>query len=117
MKLAEAPVPTRHGLFAFVVFEREHVALVRGDVRGDDVVVRVHAECVGSETFGATSCTCARDLDRALEEVAAADRGVVVYLRRERGVAWLGACERSALARFDDAEPILAELGVRSMSR
>lgn len=116
MRLAEAPVPTRHGKFEFVVFPGENVALVRGDVRGDGVLVRVHAECVRSDLFEATTCRCREHLDRSLAEVGAAERGVVVYLRRHPHEPWLDACEGHPREDVDAAAPILAELGVKSVS-
>ena len=87
--LAEAMVPTRHGLFRFVVFRhaedptKEHVAIVSGDVTGDDVLVRVHSECMTGEVFGSLKCDCAAQLEHALDAIGQAGRGVVIYLRQE----------------------------------
>ncbi len=59
---AEASVPTRHGVFRFLVFHApgdpstDHVALVAGDVEREDVLVRVHSECMTSEVFGSLHC-------------------------------------------------------------
>jgi 3,4-dihydroxy 2-butanone 4-phosphate synthase/GTP cyclohydrolase II len=89
--VAEARLPTRHGPFTARVFRdvvegREHIALVRGDVRGaEDVLVRVHSECVTGDLFGSLRCDCGAQLDAALERVAAEGRGVVVYLRGHEG--------------------------------
>ena len=88
---AEATVPTAHGPLRMVVFdwgtERDHVALVRGEPQGEDVLVRLHSECMTSEVFGSLKCDCAEQLDRALALVAGEGRGVVVYLRQEgRGI-------------------------------
>jgi GTP cyclohydrolase II len=98
--LAQAPVPTKHGLFQMSVFHwggvtdaalglsADHVALVMGEVRGESgVLVRVHSECLTSEVFGSLKCDCREQLDRALEAIVEAGRGVVVYLRQEgRGI-------------------------------
>jgi 3,4-dihydroxy 2-butanone 4-phosphate synthase/GTP cyclohydrolase II len=90
-QVAEARLPTRHGPFVARVFRdvvegREHIALVRGDVRGaDDVLVRVHSECVTGDLFGSLRCDCGAQLDAALERVAREGRGVVVYLRGHEG--------------------------------
>jgi 3,4-dihydroxy 2-butanone 4-phosphate synthase/GTP cyclohydrolase II len=87
--LAEAPIPTRHGEFRTLVFanaddrHREHVALVRGDVRGDHVLTHVHSECLTGDTLGSLHCDCAPQLEHALELIARAERGVLIYLRRE----------------------------------
>jgi len=85
--VASATIPTAHGPFRFVVFRRhgagaEHVAMVRGDVAGTDVLVRVHSECLTSEVFASVDCPCAADLNHALQRIASEGRGVVVYLRR-----------------------------------
>jgi GTP cyclohydrolase II len=89
----EAPLPTRHGAVRCVVFtmeeepSREHVALVTGDVRGGDVLTRVHSECLTSEVFGSLKCDCRDQLDLACARIAKEQRGVVVYLRQEgRGI-------------------------------
>jgi GTP cyclohydrolase II len=91
--VASTPLPTHHGEFRFLVFRhpddpsKEHVALVRGDVAGPDVLVRVHSECLTSEVFGSVKCDCAPQLDLALIRIACEGRGVVVYLRQEgRGI-------------------------------
>jgi GTP cyclohydrolase II len=66
----------------------EHVAMVRGDVSGADAVLaRVHSECFTGEVLGSLRCDCRDQLDRALQRIAEAGRGVVVYLRQEgRGI-------------------------------
>lgn len=90
-RLAAARVPTRHGEFTAVgyrslVDDREHVAFVRGDVDGaDDVLVRVHSECLTGDVFGSLRCDCGVQLDAALEQVAAAGAGVVLYIRGHEG--------------------------------
>jgi 3,4-dihydroxy 2-butanone 4-phosphate synthase/GTP cyclohydrolase II len=89
--VAEARLPTRHGPFTARVFRdilegREHVALIRGDVRGaQDILVRVHSECLTGDLFGSLRCDCGAQLDAALERVACEGRGVVVYLRGHEG--------------------------------
>lgn len=97
--LAEAPVPTRFGLFEMHVFHwddpathhtlsKEHLALVMGDIAGgSDVPVRVHSECLTSEVFGSLKCDCREQLERAQADIAARGRGVILYLRQEgRGI-------------------------------
>ena len=99
--LAEARIPTRHGEFETHVFRsvmrgakspdevrEEHVALVRGDVRNrEDVLVRIHSECITSEVFGSLKCDCKDQLDAAMAEVATRGAGAVLYLRQEgRGI-------------------------------
>jgi 3,4-dihydroxy 2-butanone 4-phosphate synthase/GTP cyclohydrolase II len=88
--VADARLPTRHGVFSARVYHdragAEHVALVLGDVRGaQDVLVRVHSECLTGDVFGSIRCDCGAQLDAALERVAGEGRGVVVYLRGHEG--------------------------------
>jgi GTP cyclohydrolase II len=96
--LASSPLPTRHGTFVTHVFseptgaepgsgEKEHVALVYGDIAGVDAPVRVHSECMTSEVFGSLKCDCKEQLERALADIARRGRGAVLYLRQEgRGI-------------------------------
>jgi 3,4-dihydroxy 2-butanone 4-phosphate synthase/GTP cyclohydrolase II len=89
--VAQARLPTRHGPFVAHVFRdviegREHVALVRGEVRdAEEVLVRVHSECITGDLFGSLRCDCGVQLDAAIARVAAEGRGVVVYLRGHEG--------------------------------
>jgi GTP cyclohydrolase II len=90
--LASAELPTRFGNFTTHVFrtsdEKEHVALVFGDIRGQEAVpVRIHSECMTSEVFGSLKCDCKEQLDAAMAEVARRGAGAVLYLRQEgRGI-------------------------------
>jgi len=90
---AETNLPTSHGEYRTVVFRErktglEHLALVMGEVAGHEAVpVRVHSECLTSEVFGSLKCDCKAQLDHALDVVARAGTGVVLYLRQEgRGI-------------------------------
>ena len=68
------------------VDRREHLALVLGEVTdGEDVLVRVHSECVTGDVFGALRCECGDQLHAALDRVIAEGRGVLVYLRGHEG--------------------------------
>jgi GTP cyclohydrolase II len=86
--LARATLPTRFGDFDTYVFTDEHVALVYGDVQGrEDVLLRVHSECMTSEVFGSLKCDCKEQLEAAMAAIAHAGAGVVLYLRQEgRGI-------------------------------
>jgi GTP cyclohydrolase II/3,4-dihydroxy 2-butanone 4-phosphate synthase/GTP cyclohydrolase II len=90
---SESDLPTHRGPFRIVVFRdrrdgKEHVAMVRGDVRGKPgVPVRIHSECLTSELFGSLRCDCRAQLDRALDFIAQQGCGVLLYLRQEgRGI-------------------------------
>ncbi|WP_280264934.1 bifunctional 3,4-dihydroxy-2-butanone-4-phosphate synthase/GTP cyclohydrolase II [Nocardia wallacei] len=92
-RIAEARIPTRFGEFRAVGYKSiyddvEHVALVRGDIGvddGEDVLVRVHSECLTGDVFGSLRCDCGPQLEAALEMVAAEGRGVVLYMRGHEG--------------------------------
>jgi 3,4-dihydroxy 2-butanone 4-phosphate synthase/GTP cyclohydrolase II len=66
--------------------DKEHVALVLGDIGdGEDVLVRVHSECLTGDVFGSLRCDCGPQLDASLAAVAAEGRGVVLYVRGHEG--------------------------------
>ncbi len=91
--LDSARLPTRHGEFRIVAFandgdDKDHVAIVRGEVAGAvDVLTRVHSECLTGDAIASLRCDCRDQLDAALDRIGAAERGVVLYLRQEgRGI-------------------------------
>ncbi|MFI0371166.1 GTP cyclohydrolase II [Actinomadura sp. 1N219] len=89
--IAEADLRTRRGVFRAVAFRdpvdgHEHMALVRGDVRGrEDVLVRTHSECMTGDIFAATRCECGDQLGAALDAIVREGAGVLVYLRGHEG--------------------------------
>lgn len=90
---AEANLPTKHGAFRMVGFENEvngehHVALVKGNITPDDeVLVRVHSECLTGDAFGSLKCDCGEQLQAALDKIEGAGKGVLLYMRQEgRGI-------------------------------
>jgi 3,4-dihydroxy 2-butanone 4-phosphate synthase / GTP cyclohydrolase II len=90
-KESEARLPTRHGVFKACVYREpdsihEHLAMVMGEVQGEeDVLVRVHSECLTGDTFGSLRCDCRQQLEASLAAVGRAGRGVVLYLRGHEG--------------------------------
>jgi 3,4-dihydroxy 2-butanone 4-phosphate synthase/GTP cyclohydrolase II len=90
-RVAEATVPLAPGTFTAVGYrssydEREHVAFVMGDIGdGEDVLVRVHSECLTGDVFGSLRCDCGPQLQAALEAVAQEGRGIVLYIRGHEG--------------------------------
>lgn len=90
-RVAQTRLPTEHGEFAAYAYRDlvdggEHVALVMGEVGGDEpVLVRLHSECLTGDAFGSLRCDCGPQLQASLAAVAAAGRGVVVYLRGHEG--------------------------------
>jgi len=90
-RVSEARIPTEWGDFTCYVYEslldgEQHLALVRGAVQGEpDVLVRVHSECLTGDVFGSLRCDCGLQLEAAIEMIAKAGLGVVVYLRGHEG--------------------------------
>jgi 3,4-dihydroxy 2-butanone 4-phosphate synthase / GTP cyclohydrolase II len=97
-KLVERAVsvqlPTEYGAFTAIAFRetltgRDHVALVMGEV-GDDVLVRVHSECLTGDVFHSLRCDCGEQLEAALAAIAAEGSGVLLYMAQEgRGIGLL----------------------------
>ncbi|MEU3979848.1 bifunctional 3,4-dihydroxy-2-butanone-4-phosphate synthase/GTP cyclohydrolase II [Streptomyces sp. NPDC026672] len=91
LREAEVNLPTEHGTFTAYGYRSttdgvEHVALVHGDLGdGEDVLVRVHSECLTGDVFGSSRCDCGPQLDASLARVQEEGRGVVVYLRGHEG--------------------------------
>ena len=90
---SSARIPNRNGTFALVLYQsdrddKEHLAFVMGEVEGKtDILVRVHSECFTGDVLGSHRCDCGPQLELALERIARAGHGVVVYLRQEgRGI-------------------------------
>jgi 3,4-dihydroxy 2-butanone 4-phosphate synthase/GTP cyclohydrolase II len=90
-RITEARLPTEWGDFTCYAYEStldgtEHLAFVRGAVQGeDDVMVRVHSECLTGDVFGSLRCDCGPQLDEAMQRIAKEGMGVVVYLRGHEG--------------------------------
>jgi 3,4-dihydroxy 2-butanone 4-phosphate synthase / GTP cyclohydrolase II len=92
-RVAEAHLPTPFGEFRVIAFEnqldqREHVALVKGDVDGmRNVLVRMHSECLTGDIFHSQRCDCGEQLHAAMRRIDEEGLGAVVYLRQEgRGI-------------------------------
>ena len=89
-------MPTAYGDFTAVAFRerltgKHHVALVKGDVDGaEDVLVRVHSECLTGDVFHSLRCDCGEQLEQALSRIASEERGVLLYMAQEgRGIGLL----------------------------
>ncbi|WP_327319167.1 GTP cyclohydrolase II [Streptomyces sp. NBC_01235] len=141
-RVVNAPLPTVYGKFQAVGYldhDRgdEQVALVYGEIGAEDVLTRLHSECLTGDAFGSQHCECGDQLESALRAVVAEGRGIVVYLRGHegRGIGLLGKLQAMALqaegldtveanvalgfpvdARdYKVAADILRDLGVRSV--
>ncbi len=90
-QISHAVIPTEFGLFTGYVYQSklnsiEHLALVRGEVFGkENVLVRVHSECLTGDVFGSRRCDCGTQLTLAMKAIAAHGSGVIVYLRGHEG--------------------------------
>ena len=90
-RVGEARLPTQYGEFTCYAYEsvidgETHLAFVHGAVQGaDNVLVRVHSECLTGDVFGSLRCDCGPQLSAAMEKIAAEGLGVVVYLRGHEG--------------------------------
>lgn len=92
-KAAETNFPSKYGKFRLVAYENGldnkcHVAIVKGDVRGkENVLVRVHSECLTGDALGSLRCDCGDQLAAALQQIERAGEGVVLYMQQEgRGI-------------------------------
>lgn len=89
----EVNLPTAYGHFRLIPFRQkdnglEHIALIKGDVTGEEpVLVRVHSSCATGDIFGSLRCECGEQLHRAMQAVEKAGRGAIIYLSQEgRGI-------------------------------
>jgi 3,4-dihydroxy 2-butanone 4-phosphate synthase / GTP cyclohydrolase II len=95
-RVVSVRLPTAYGDFTAVAFRerltgKQHLALVKGEVEGsEDVLVRVHSECLTGDVFHSLRCDCGEQLDLALKRIAAEGKGVLLYLAQEgRGIGLL----------------------------
>ena len=95
-RVVSTRLPTMHGEFTAVAFREQltgkhHVALVRGEVEGaENVLVRVHSECLTGDVFHSLRCDCGEQLETAMARIAAEELGVLLYMAQEgRGIGLL----------------------------
>ncbi len=95
-RMTSVRLPTAYGDFTAIAFRekltgKHHVALVKGQVEGEeDVLVRVHSECLTGDVFHSLRCDCGEQLEQALARIGSEERGVVLYMAQEgRGIGLL----------------------------
>jgi 3,4-dihydroxy 2-butanone 4-phosphate synthase / GTP cyclohydrolase II len=124
--VAEAKIPTPHGDFRAVGYQstydgQDHIALVMGDIGdGENVLVRVHSECLTGDVFSSKRCDCGPQLHASMHAVAAEGRGVVLYVRGHegRGIGLMHKLQAYQLQELGaDTIDANLELGLPSDSR
>jgi len=92
-RVVSARIPTEYGEFELAYYnntldDKEHLGFSMGDLSGgEDILVRLHSECLTGDIFGSRRCDCGEQLDRSMQLIAEEGQGLIVYLRQEgRGI-------------------------------
>lgn len=85
-------LPTDHGKFKAISFydkveKKEHLALIKGKIDGENILTRIHSECLTGDVFSSNRCDCGNQLHKAMEMIDEKGEGIILYLRQEgRGI-------------------------------
>ena len=124
---AKAKMPTRYGEFEILTFvnkitKEHHVVLTMGDISsGEDVLCRVHSECLTGDALGSKRCDCGEQYDYAMKRIAEEGRGIMVYMRQEgRGIGLVNKLrayelQDSDMREYYEAYQMLKNLGIKSI--
>jgi len=92
-RLTETVLPTEFGVYKLILYRdltdrQVHVALVMGNISGsDDILVRVHSECLTGDVFGSLRCDCGRQFKKSMQIIAKEKKGIILYMKQEgRGI-------------------------------